>query len=105
MSGRAGAGVLQPVLAGVVASVVGFASTFALVLAGLRAVGADADQAGSGLVVLCLLMGVVAIGLGLRYRMPLAIAWSTPGAALLIASGEPPGAIPPRSGRSRSPAC
>ena len=88
------AGVLQPVLAGVVASIVGFASTFALVLAGLRAVGADAGQAGSGLVALCLAMGVVAIGLGLRYRIPLTIAWSTPGAALLISSGEPPGGYP-----------
>jgi benzoate membrane transport protein len=84
-------GALQPIAAGVVASLVGFASTFALVLAGLRAVGADEKQAGSGLVALCLTMGVVAIGLGLRYRMPLAIAWSTPGAALLISSGRPPG--------------
>jgi len=87
-------GALQPVLAGVVASTVGFASTFALVLAGLRSVGADDEQAGSGLVALCLAMGVVAIGLGLRYRMPLTIAWSTPGAALLISSGEPPGGYP-----------
>jgi len=86
-----GPGALQPVLAGVVASLVGFASTFALVLAGLRAVGAGEEQAASGLFVLCLTMGVVAIALGLRYRMPLAIAWSTPGAALLISSGEPPG--------------
>jgi benzoate membrane transport protein len=84
-------GALQPILAGVVASVVGFASTFALVLAGLRAVGADEEQAASGLVALCLVMGVVGIALGLRYRMPLVIAWSTPGAALLISSGEPPG--------------
>ena len=33
--------VVQPVLAGVVTAVVGFASTFAVVLAGLRAVGAE----------------------------------------------------------------
>jgi benzoate membrane transport protein len=87
-------GALQPILAGTVASIVGFASTFALVLAGLRAVGASEEEAGSGLVVLCLTMGVVAIALGVRYRMPLAIAWSTPGAALLLASGEPPGGYP-----------
>ena len=84
-------GALQPVLAGFVASLVGFASTFALVLAGLRAVGADEEQAASGLVALCLTMGVVAIALGVRYRMPLTIAWSTPGAALLISSGQPAG--------------
>ena len=98
-------GALQPVLAGVVAAIVGFASTFALVLAGLRSVGADEEQAGSGLVALCLAVGVVAIALGLRYRMPLTIAWSTPGAALLISSGEPPGAIRPRSARSSPWAC
>jgi benzoate membrane transport protein len=90
MSGR-GPGALQPILAGAVASIVGFASTFALVLAGLRAVGADEQEAASGLVALCLTMGVAGIALGLRYRMPLAIAWSTPGAALLISAGEPPG--------------
>jgi benzoate membrane transport protein len=78
---------LQPILSGVVASLVGFASTFALVLAGLRAVGADADQAASGLLYLCVAMAVVVIALALRLRMPVAIAWSTPGAALLISSG------------------
>jgi len=87
-------GVLQPALAGVVASIVGFASTFALVLAGLRAVGASDAEAASGLVTLCLTMGVVGIALGLRYRIPLVIAWSTPGAALLISSGSPPGGYP-----------
>lgn len=86
--------VLQPILAGVVASIVGFASTFALVLAGLRAVGADADQAASGLMALCLTMGAAAIWLGLRERIPVAIAWSTPGAALLVSSGSVPGGWP-----------
>ncbi|ROO89663.1 benzoate membrane transport protein [Actinocorallia herbida] len=77
---------LQPVLAGIVLSVVGFASSFAVVLAGLRAVGADERQAASGLLILCLMLGLVAIFLGLRYRMPISIAWSTPGAALLATS-------------------
>lgn len=78
---------LQPILSGVVAALVGFASTFAVVLAGLRAVGADADQAASGLLYVCVSMGIISIGLALRLRMPVAIAWSTPGAALLISSG------------------
>ena len=84
----------QPILAGVVASLVGFASTFALVLAGLRAVGADEAQAASGLATLCLTMGVVASWLGFRHRIPVAIAWSTPGAALLISGGSVPGGYP-----------
>ncbi|WP_460365368.1 benzoate/H(+) symporter BenE family transporter [Actinocorallia lasiicapitis] len=65
-------------------AVVGFASSFAVVLAGLRAVGADDRQAASGLLALSVTMGIAAIVLGVRYRMPISIAWSTPGAALLV---------------------
>ncbi|WP_436758743.1 benzoate/H(+) symporter BenE family transporter [Streptosporangium sp. V21-05] len=85
---------LQPVLAGVVAAVVGFASSFAVVLAGLRAVGADQRQAASGLLALCVASGVVAVWLGLRQRVPIVGAWSTPGAALLVATGTVEGGFP-----------
>ncbi len=78
---------LQPILAGVVTAVVGFASSFAVVLAGLRAVGADPTQAASGLLAVCVGIGVVAIGFSLGLRMPITIAWSTPGAALLVSTG------------------
>jgi len=81
----------QPVWAGVVAAVVGSTSSFAIVVAGLRAVGADQAQATSGLLTLCVAMGVLGIGLGLRYRQPISIAWSTPGAAMLVAAGAQPG--------------
>jgi benzoate membrane transport protein len=84
----------QPVLAGVVAALVGFAGAFAVVLTGLRAAGADPGQAASGLLAVCLASGVVAVVLGLRHRMPISIAWSTPGAALLIAAGAPAGGFP-----------
>jgi len=79
-------GIAQPVGAGIVGAVTGFASSFALVIAGLQAVGATPQDAASGLLALCLLQGILAIALGLRYRMPLAFAWSTPGAALLVAA-------------------
>lgn len=85
---------LQPVLAGVVGAVVGFASSFAVVLAGLRAVGADQRQAASGLLVLCVASGTVAVWLGLRQRVPIVGAWSTPGAALLVATGAVEGGFP-----------
>jgi benzoate membrane transport protein len=85
---------LQPVLAGVVTALVGFAGAFAVVLTGLRAAGADDRQAASGLLVLCLAAGLVALVLGLYHRMPISIAWSTPGAALLISAGPPPGGFP-----------
>ncbi|MHA6619302.1 benzoate/H(+) symporter BenE family transporter [Pseudonocardia sp. DLS-67] len=85
---------LQPVLAGIVTALVGFSSAFAVVLTGLRAAGADERQAASGLLVLCLASGLVALVLGLRHRIPISIAWSTPGAALLISASTPPGGFP-----------
>jgi benzoate membrane transport protein len=85
---------LQPVLAGVVTALVGFASAFTVVLTGLRAAGADDRQAASGLLAVCVASGLVALVLGLRHRMPISIAWSTPGAALLISAGPPPGGFP-----------
>lgn len=81
----------QPILAGVVTALVGFASSFTIVLAGLRAVGATERQAASGLLALCVAMGLTAIWLSLRHRMPISIAWSTPGAALLVTTGPLPG--------------
>ncbi|MEH0937249.1 benzoate/H(+) symporter BenE family transporter [Micromonospora psammae] len=85
---------LQPVLAGVVTALVGFASSFTVVLAGLRAVGADETQAASGLLAVSVASGLCALWLGLRHRMPIAVAWSTPGAALLVATGPVPGGWP-----------
>lgn len=81
------AGDAQPLIAGVVVALVGFASSFAIVLAGLHAVGASDAQASSGLLVLSLAMGVVGVALSYIYKMPLSMAWTTPGAALLIAAG------------------
>jgi len=57
------------------------------VIAGLRAVGATDAQAASGLLALCLLVGVVCIALPWYFRVPISFAWSTPGAALLVAAG------------------
>ncbi|MCU0886918.1 MAG: benzoate/H(+) symporter BenE family transporter, partial [Rubritepida sp.] len=82
---------LQPVTLGLLAAFVGFASSFAVVLAGFAAVGATPEQAASGLVVLCLLMGVLGLGFSVVWRMPISIAWSTPGAALLVSTTPPEG--------------
>jgi len=77
----------QPVVAGLVAALVGFTSSFAVVIAGLRAVGATPSQAASGLLALCVVFGVVMLVLATWTRMPLSFAWSTPGAALLVSTG------------------
>ena len=79
------------VLAGVVCGLVGFTSSFAVVLTGLRAVGADPEQAASGLLVLCVTMGLGCVLFSWRLRMPITMAWSTPGAALLAAAAVPAG--------------
>jgi benzoate membrane transport protein len=77
----------RPIMAGVVTALVGFTSSFAVVLTGLDAVGANAPQAASGLLAVSLMMGLACVVLAWRYRMPITVAWSTPGAALLVATG------------------
>jgi benzoate membrane transport protein len=84
----------QPLVAGIVTALVGFTSSFAVVLAGLKAVGADPGQAASGLLALTLAVGLGVLGLAWRSRVPVTLAWSTPGAALLAASGMPDGGWP-----------
>jgi len=79
------------ILAGLLAAVVGSGSSFAIVLQGLIGVGATPGQAESGLLALGTMMGLAAVVLGLKYRMPISIAWSTPGAALLAATGAAEG--------------
>lgn len=77
---------LHPIIAGVIGALTGFASSFALVIAGLIAVGASPQQAASGLLVLCIGQALLAGALSWRFRLPLSFAWSTPGAALLVAA-------------------
>lgn len=67
---------------------------FAVVLAGLRGVGASEAQAASGLLAVSVAMGVGSILLSARTRLPVLVAWSTPGAALLITTGPPDGGWP-----------
>lgn len=83
-----------PVGAGVVCALVGFTSSFAVVLAGLRAAGANPEQAASGLVAVSLAMGVGSMLLSWKFQMPITSAWSTPGAALLITTGAVAGGWP-----------
>jgi benzoate membrane transport protein len=76
----------QPVLAGVVGTLTGFFGSVAVLLAGLTAAGATAAEAASGLAALCVANGVLSIAASLRLRIPACFAWSTPGAALLVAA-------------------
>ncbi|MGI8457424.1 MAG: benzoate/H(+) symporter BenE family transporter [Propionibacteriaceae bacterium] len=84
----------RPVVAGLVTALVGTTSSFAVVLTGLRAVGASPVQAASGLLLLLLTMGFGTVLISWRTRMPITIAWSTPGAALLVGTGAVAGGWP-----------
>lgn len=77
----------QAVAAGLLSAFVGFASSFAVIVQGLKAVGASQAEAASGLMALSIAMGLCAIWLSLRSRLPISIAWSTPGGALLATTG------------------
>lgn len=84
---------LQSLFMGLLTAFVGFASSFAVVLHGLQGVGATEAQAASGLMALCIALGLCAIVLSAITRLPVAIAWSTPGAALLASSGPIEGGL------------
>lgn len=69
--------------AGLVVAIVGFFSSFPIVLQGLKAIGANEVEAASGLMAASIAMGLAGIGLSLWKKMPISVAWSTPGVALL----------------------
>lgn len=89
---------LQPIMAGTLAAIVGYASTFTLVLAALTAAGASPQQAGSGLFSVCLALGVLNIVVAFRAKVPISFAWTTPGVAFLLTVGEPVGGFPAVAG-------
>ena len=85
---------IQALFMGVLAAFVGSASSFAVVLQGLKAVGATDFEAASGVMALSVSMGVCAIVLSCVTRLPISVAWSTPGAALLATTGVVEGGFP-----------
>ncbi|MBN9130144.1 MAG: benzoate/H(+) symporter BenE family transporter [Paenarthrobacter ureafaciens] len=87
-------GLGPPIAAGVVTALVGFTSSFAVVLAGLQSVGATQSQAASGLLALTLTFGAAILWLSWHSKMPVTLAWSTPGAALLASAGMVDGGWP-----------
>src|ERR1700753_1956926 len=84
----------RPVLAGILTALVGFTSSFAVVLAGLRGVGATPAEAASGLLAVCATQGLGILWLSRRHRIPLTLAWSTPAAPLLASTGVVRGGWP-----------
>ena len=74
------------VIYAVVAVLVGFGGSVAIVLAAAQAVGASPAQTSSWIAALCLSVMATTAILSIRHRTPIVTAWSTPGAALIGAS-------------------
>jgi len=74
------------VVAGFIAMMTGCTSSLVLMFQAGQAAGLTSAQISSWIWALFLGMAICSIGLSLRYRSPITVAWSTPGAALLITS-------------------
>jgi len=74
------------VAVGFVTVVVGFTSSAAIVFQAAKAAGANSAEVASWILFLGVGIGITTIVLSLRYRSPMVMAWSTPGAALLVTS-------------------
>jgi benzoate membrane transport protein len=77
---------LSALVAGFVAMMTGYTSSLVLMFQAGRAAHLSDAQISSWIWALSIGMGLCTIGLSLRFRAPIVIAWSTPGAALLVAS-------------------
>lgn len=69
--------------AALIAALIGFGGTVALVVQAMKVMGASPEQTGSAVTALCLGIGLAGGALSVGLRMPVVLAWSTPGAALL----------------------
>ncbi|MCB8880440.1 benzoate/H(+) symporter BenE family transporter [Acidisoma cellulosilytica] len=81
----------QAASSGSLAAFVGFGSSFAVILHGVAAAGASPVQAASGLFALLVVTGLFSILVSVKLRMPIIVAWTTPGAALLVSTPAPHG--------------
>ncbi|MBL4867699.1 MAG: benzoate/H(+) symporter BenE family transporter, partial [Pseudomonadales bacterium] len=71
---------------GFITVLIAYSSAAAIVFQAASASGATLEQMGSWMWALGMGMGVTSIALSVWYRAPILIAWSTPGAALLLTS-------------------
>lgn len=84
----------QGAIQGLIVSIVGYASSVAILIKGLAAVGASEAEIASALLFVGLTKGIGSIILSLRSRMPVSVAWTTPGLALLATTGVVAGGFP-----------
>lgn len=75
---------LSAFIAGLIVVLVGMTSSAVIVFQAAIAFGANPSEASSWLGSLCVGMGILTIFFSLKYKAPVLIAWSTPGAVLLV---------------------
>ncbi|WP_374254616.1 benzoate/H(+) symporter BenE family transporter [Acinetobacter brisouii] len=76
------------VFAGFITFLIGISVSAVLVIQGAQTLGATPEQISSWLWALGLSIGISGLVLSWKYRYPVATAWSTPGIALVIATGS-----------------
>ncbi|NIK46519.1 benzoate/H(+) symporter BenE family transporter [Variibacter gotjawalensis] len=84
----------QAAVMGLIVAIVGYGSSVAIVVQGLTSVGATREQVISGLILVSLAKGLVAVWASWTTRMPISIAWTTPGLALVATTGAMAGGFP-----------
>lgn len=77
---------ISMISAALVAGLVGYGSTIALVLTAAEALNATEAQTASWVLAICLVKAAGSAGLSAYSRIPVVLAWSTPGAALIAAT-------------------
>ncbi len=77
---------LSAIIAGLIAVIISYAGPLVIVFQAAKTAHLDNAQLSSWIWAISMGAGVTGIVLSLRYRAPVITAWSTPGAALLVAS-------------------
>lgn len=75
-------------VAGLIVVLVGMTSSAVIVFQAATAYGATPTEASSWLGALCLGMGILTLYFSLKYKAPVLMAWSTPGAVLLVSGAQ-----------------
>jgi len=82
-------GLRAPIIAGSVASITGTAATTAIFLTAFQNLGATKTQTISMVAIMLVFYGALSIVLSWKFKQPLSVVWSTPGAALIAGSSLP----------------
>ena len=82
-------GLRAPIIAGLVASITGTAATVGIFLSAYVNLGASKEQSIAMVSIMLVAYGLLSIVLSWKFKMPLSIVWSTPGAALIAGSTLP----------------